>query len=156
MSATTQTKVVTLRFSVYISNNARIEAQFVGTSTYSMAISANGFHDVAFSRYVQIKSAAPTFVRRSIRDFDGNITTVDASSDNNQNSASARERYWFKTIRFYFPTTGTCYVSNVIVTVGTEALSSGSFPVKLPLKNTSGDFISLGGGYCVGTACGSG
>ena len=160
-----QVKVVTVRFSVYLDlySSNTFYVRFAGKKTYSFNFtsSSNGFHNVAFSRYAKVQvNQSPEFIYKTIRDIDSNISEADqiTHASNEVPVSTILSSAFGNSIAFHIPPpdSSKCYVSNVMVTVGTEALSSGSFPVKLPLKNTSGDFISLGGGYCVGTACGSG
>lgn len=167
LSSANQTKVVTVRFLIFNSTGVQFEASFYhsspnfGTYYYKIFCPSDAkFHNVALARHVIINLSNKTqaYIMRTIQDIDSNITTTDVyTMSNNPDSSSLQKllRRGFGTVlQFLFPvhTTGVCYVSNVIVTVGDEALSSGAFPVKLPLKNTSGDFISLGGGEYVGNS----
>ena len=159
-SVASYTKAVSVRFSIY--NNAN---SFIVVFNKSYSISVNGFHDVVFSRYMDIFTSisSASYNCYSIRNLDGTITNTDYSTADTVSSAAELMDAFGNSISFIFPSAsaGECYVSNVIVSVskgGTmsnfaSAFPHDHFPVKLPLKDTSGDFISLGDGeYFADTA----
>lgn len=161
LAVASYTKAMSVRFSIY--NNAN---SFIVVFNKSYSISVNGFHDVVFSRYMNsvASSSSTSYTCYSIRNLDGTITNTDYSSADTVSSAAELMNAFGNSISFIFPSAsaGECYVSNVIVSVslgGTKsnfasAFPHDYFPVKLPLKDTSSDFISLGDGEYLGDSAG--
>ena len=125
--------------------------------------SLNGFHNISFSVLARTSNAIGSKHWLTYEIDDG----VNHSWNRAWSNSSIANEVFTDYIVFKFSNSSgsLCYVSNVIITTeyvaGNDAesinllmLSSNHFPVKLPLKDTSGDFISLGDGEYVGNSAG--
>lgn len=120
-----------------------------------------GLHNIVFSIYVSVTSPGGKLSHIMTREIDGVTQSWNSTFDN---VSYLKSDIFINNAVGFFITSNNCYISNIVIATMTAVIASefNSAPlltsehllVKLPLKNTSGDFISLGGGEYVGNTAG--
>ncbi|MBQ6298639.1 MAG: hypothetical protein IJK81_13325 [Selenomonadaceae bacterium] len=118
------------------------------TSTYSLT----GFHNFVVSFGMNITTSLIN--HKVVVTGDLNHTVSGWYNNSGASASSYRQNIFNGTISINSPET---YISNIIVATDTSyspCLTTDMLLVKLPLKNTSGDFLSVGDGEYVGNTAG--